>query len=71
MTKLNIKVFNPSKPNGNYMYHPAISISNDVFCIYGSRMILSVNSDYFLKQHLTVDRNGVLFEVRNEFLNII
>jgi hypothetical protein len=38
-------------------------------------MILSVNSDYFLKQHyqliLVMVKCGVLFEVRTEFLNNI
>jgi hypothetical protein len=29
---------------------PALPISNSPFCIYGSCMILTVNSDYFLKQ---------------------
>jgi hypothetical protein len=36
---------NPLKPNGNYMSH----LLNSSFCIYGFRMILTVNSDYFLK----------------------
>jgi hypothetical protein len=28
----------------------SITVSNSAFCIYGFRMILTVNSDHFLKQ---------------------
>jgi hypothetical protein len=31
--------------------HHAHLVSKAAFCIYGFRMILSVNSDYFRKQH--------------------
>jgi len=34
-----------------YLYVPPVSrFSNTVFCIYGFRMILRINRDYFLKQ---------------------
>jgi hypothetical protein len=33
------------------MYAPsALTVSNSAFCTYGFYMILTVNSDYFLKQ---------------------
>jgi hypothetical protein len=45
-------VFNLLKPSGNYV--PSILIIfNAVFCICGFRMVLTVNSDYFLKISLT------------------
>jgi hypothetical protein len=40
------KVINLLKPNGNYTPPPASTVN-----IYVFRMILSVNGDYFLKQH--------------------
>jgi hypothetical protein len=33
----------------------ALTVCNSAFCIYGFRMVLTVNSDYFLKQHYQVD----------------
>jgi hypothetical protein len=34
------------------LYVPAaLTTSNTVFCIYGFCMILTVNRDYFLKEH--------------------
>lgn len=39
--------------------------SKYVFCIYGFRMTLTVNGDYFRKQC------SVFFAVRNQFLNNI
>jgi hypothetical protein len=40
------------KPTFNYENVPyALTISSCAFCIHGFRMILSVNSDYFLKQY--------------------
>jgi ABC-type antimicrobial peptide transport system permease subunit len=41
---------NPLKPNGNYMSHLLQQSKTLLFCIYGFRMILIVNSNYFLKQ---------------------
>jgi hypothetical protein len=42
-------MFCPLKPNGNCMSH-LLQESVTAFCIYGFRMILNVNSDYFHKQ---------------------
>jgi hypothetical protein len=40
------------KPCGKNIYIPStLTIIKAVFCIYLFRMILSLNSDYFLKQH--------------------
>jgi hypothetical protein len=39
-----LKVFKPSKPSGNYIYHRLLQ-SATIFCVYGFGMILSVNSD--------------------------
>jgi hypothetical protein len=44
-----IVLINLLKPNGNYMYHP-LQQSVTAFCFYEFCMILTVNSDYFLKQ---------------------
>lgn len=41
--------FNPLKLSGNYVYH-LLYQSLCAFCTYGSCMILSINSDHFLKQ---------------------
>jgi hypothetical protein len=42
---------NPLKPSGNYIYIPsAFTFNNHTFCVYGFGKILSLNSDYFLKQ---------------------
>jgi hypothetical protein len=50
------KGINPLKPSNNYMYHlRQQSITKSSFCIYVFRMILTVNRDYFLKQHQPVD----------------
>jgi hypothetical protein len=40
----------PLRPSGNYMYHLLFIISDATFCIYVFRMILGINSDYFLEQ---------------------
>jgi hypothetical protein len=58
------------------LYLPLASIiSKCTFCIYGSCMILSVNSDHFLKQRWQIILcNGellVFFEVWTELLNLI
>jgi hypothetical protein len=58
-TKLRIALFrrlperalNLLKPTGKLYVPPVLTISNAVFCIYAFRMILIINSDYFLKQH--------------------
>jgi hypothetical protein len=42
------QLFNPLKPSGNYIPH-ALTIGNSAFCIYGFCVILTANSDYFLK----------------------
>jgi hypothetical protein len=56
--------FNLVRPCGNYVL---ILICNAVFC-----MVLSVNSDYFVKQLIVVMvEYSVLFEVRTGFLNFI
>jgi predicted membrane protein len=35
-----------------YLYVPSdLTVSKDAFCIYGFRMIFTVKSQYFLKQH--------------------
>jgi hypothetical protein len=34
---------------------PTLVINKFAFCIYGFIMFLSVNIDYFLKQHLPID----------------
>jgi hypothetical protein len=56
------------------MYHLLYQSVNCAFCIYGSGMILGVNSDHFLKQRLPVIfvmvKCCVLFEVRTEYLDI-
>jgi hypothetical protein len=41
---------NPFKVQWKLYATPALTISNSSFCIYVFRMILTVNSDYFLKQ---------------------
>jgi hypothetical protein len=38
-----------------YIIAPALTISNTSFLIYGFRIILRINSDYFLKQRQPVD----------------
>jgi hypothetical protein len=38
---------NPLKPSGNYTV--ILTIFNTILCIYGFHMLLTVNSDYFLK----------------------
>jgi hypothetical protein len=48
----------------------ALTVGNAAFCIYGFRIILSVNGIIFSNSVVTV-KCGVLFEVRTEFLNII
>jgi hypothetical protein len=45
-------VFNLLKPSGNYVSSILI-VFNAVFCICGFRMVLTVNSDYFLKTSST------------------
>jgi hypothetical protein len=54
---------------------PALIISNSAFCICGFGMVLSVNSDYFLKQRqklmFVMVKCGFSFEVRTVFLNDI
>jgi hypothetical protein len=42
-------MINSFKTNGNYV-QAVLTISNSSFCIYVFRMILTVKSDYFLKQ---------------------
>jgi hypothetical protein len=42
--------FNNLKPSGNYMYHLLKTISDAEFFIYEFRIILTENSDCFLKQ---------------------
>jgi hypothetical protein len=50
----NINKFNPLRPTGSCMYlAPTLKISKDAFCIYGFRMILTVNRNYFVKTALT------------------
>jgi hypothetical protein len=44
---------NPLKLGGNCI-PSGLTICNAAFCNYGFRMILSVNSDFFLKQHLAI-----------------
>jgi hypothetical protein len=44
-----VYIFNPLKPNDKYV-PVALTISNASFCIYMFRVILTANSDYFLKQ---------------------
>jgi hypothetical protein len=49
-------ILNPSNPGVNYgLCTTALTINNSSFCIYVFRMILSINNDYFLKQHQPVD----------------
>jgi hypothetical protein len=48
------KCDNHIKPSGNYIYH-TLTASNAVICIYELCMVVRVNSDYFLKQHLPTD----------------
>jgi hypothetical protein len=70
-----VKFINPLKPSGNYV-PPALIINNSLIlitdCIYGFRIILRVNSDYFHNHliFLMVTR-CVFFAVRTELLNII
>jgi hypothetical protein len=40
---------NPLKPSGNYVLLIS-TVSHTSFCIYVFRIILSLNTDYFLKQ---------------------
>jgi hypothetical protein len=51
-----------------------LTICNALFCIYGFRIVLTVNSSYFLHcvNYLifVMVKCGVLFEVRNEFFDI-
>jgi hypothetical protein len=42
-------LFNPLKPSGKLYVTPALIMNKAAFFIYGFRMILSVNGDYFLK----------------------
>jgi hypothetical protein len=61
-------IVNTLKPNGNYIYH-FLCGNQSVFCIYGFRMNLDLNS---INQVIFVMlKCGVLFEVRTEFLNSI
>jgi hypothetical protein len=46
-----VHVINRLKPSGYYMYHLIFPISICAFCIHGPCMILTVNGDYFIKQH--------------------
>jgi hypothetical protein len=41
---------NPSKPNGKYRPF-TLTNSKAAFYVYAFPLILSINSDYFLKQH--------------------
>jgi hypothetical protein len=53
---------------------PLEKVSNSAFCVYGLCIVLSVNSDYFLKLNqliFVMVKCCVLFEVRIELLNII
>jgi hypothetical protein len=47
-------VIKPLKPSVKYMSH-LLQQSVTSFCIYVFRMILTVNSDYFLKQRQLAD----------------
>jgi hypothetical protein len=47
--------FNILKPSGSYSDPPATTVIHCLFCIYRFRMILTVNSDHFLKQHQPLD----------------
>jgi hypothetical protein len=49
MYPINLYMINPLKPSDNYI-PPALTVSNFTFYIYVFRMILTANSDYFLKQ---------------------
>jgi hypothetical protein len=44
-------LFNILKPGGNYMSHLLQQSVTLYFCTYGFGMMLTINSDYFLKQH--------------------
>jgi hypothetical protein len=46
----NIACFYPFNYDYNYYVPPYLTITKSAFCIYVFRMILTVNSDYFLKQ---------------------
>jgi hypothetical protein len=51
-----------------------LKTSDILDCVYGFRIILRVNSDYFLKQTqfiLAMETRCVLFEVKTEFFIII
>jgi hypothetical protein len=62
------------KPNGKYIYH-LIQQSIILHFVLVFSMILSVNIDYFPKQHVPIYLwmvgCCVFFAVRTEFLNII
>jgi hypothetical protein len=46
------KYINPLKPNDNFLAHLLQQpIDNSSFCIHVFHTILTVNGDYFLKQH--------------------
>jgi hypothetical protein len=52
---------------------PTLTISNSAFCTCGFSMIHNANGDYFLKQLrliFVMEKCGVFFVVRTEFLNI-
>jgi hypothetical protein len=46
---------NSLNAGGNYLYHLIQQLINFLICFYVFRVILSVNSDYFLKQRQPVD----------------
>jgi hypothetical protein len=50
LRRISLGVINPLRPCDKYI--PSIlTISNAAFCIYVFCMILSVNRNYFLKEH--------------------
>jgi hypothetical protein len=61
-------IINPLKRNVT-TYTTRLTVTNSAFCMYGFRMIITVNSDKKLK--LVMVKCDVLFEVRAEYLNII
>jgi hypothetical protein len=66
----NINRFNPLKPSGTLYEPPALTIGISAFCIYGFRMILSVNRDYYLNSInqliFVMVKCGIFFAVRTE-----
>jgi hypothetical protein len=44
----------PLRPSGNYMNHLLLTVSYAAFYIYWFCMVLTVNSDYFLKTALKI-----------------